>query len=285
MSASLKQVSFMLSLAMVAALVLSACQPAAPAAADLLSDIKARGVIRVSTDPNYEPQSFQKPDGTFEGFDIDVANEIGRRLGVKVEFVTPEWDLITAGSWGGQWDISVGSMTITTQRAEILHFTEGYYFTPAQFAARQGSGISSIDDIAGKTVCVGTETTYELYLSGEDVGIPPADILVPPPANVTVVALPTDQECAQAIAAGRPEFDIYLTSATVVESNIANGLPVEKVGSTVFLEKLAAAIDKSASKDSKSLADEVSRIIQEMHADGFLLNASVKWFGADLTKR
>jgi polar amino acid transport system substrate-binding protein len=283
MSVPSKKASLVLTLSLVVAMLLAACQPAAPA--NLLEDVKARGVLRVSTDPNYEPQSFQKPDGTFEGFDIDVANEIGKRLGVKVEFVTPSWDLITAGGWGDQWDISVGSMTITTERAQSLNFTEGYYFTPAQFAARAGSGIASLDDIAGKSVCVGTETTYELYLKGEDVGIPAADILVPPPANVTVVTLPTDQECAQAIAAGRPEFDIYLTSATVVESNIANGLAVEKVGGTVYLEKLAAATDKSASKDSKSLADEVSKIVQQMHADGFLRTASQKWFGADLTKR
>jgi polar amino acid transport system substrate-binding protein len=283
MSASLKRSLLVVSVMLVAALLLSACQQAG--GDDLLAEVKSRGVLRVSTDPNYEPQSFLNPDGTFEGFDIDTANEIGRRLGVTVEFVTPDWDVITAGGWGNQWDLSVGSMTITTKRAENLNFTEGYYFTPAQFAARAGAGIDSIDDIAGKTVCVGTETTYELYLSGEDIGIPAADIYVQPPANVTVVPLPTDQECAQSIEAGRPEFDIYLTSGTVVDSNIANGLPVVKVGGTVFLEKLAAATDKAAGKDSKSLADEVTRIINEMHADGFLRNTSMTWFGEDLTKR
>ena len=283
MSQSLKRSLLVISLLLVAALVLSACQAAG--GNGLLAEVKSKGVLRVSTDPNYEPQSFLRPDGVFEGFDIDVANEIGRRLGVKVEFVTPEWDLITAGGWGNQWDLSVGSMTITTKRAESLNFTEGYYFTPAQFAARKGSGITSIDDIAGKAVCVGTETTYELYLKGQDIGIPASDIYIQPPAKVQVVALPTDQECAQSIEAGRPEFDVYLTSGTVVDSNIANGLPVDKIGGTVFLEKLAAATDKAASKDSKSLSDEVTNIINAMHADGFLRNASMKWFGADLTKR
>ena len=89
----------------------------APAAADdLLAKVLAEGVIRVSTDPNYAPQSLLKPDGTFEGFDIETATEIAKRLGVEVEFVTPEWDAITAGNWGDQWDMSVGSMTITKPR-------------------------------------------------------------------------------------------------------------------------------------------------------------------------
>ena len=112
--------------------------------------------------------------------------------------MTPEWDAITAGNWGGQWDMSVGSMTVTTPRAEVLHFSSGYYFTPAQFAARAGAGIETFEDVAGKAVCVGTATTYETYLNGEDIGIPAEFISVPPPADVTVVPLATDAECAQA---------------------------------------------------------------------------------------
>ena len=49
---------------------------------DMLARIKKDGVIRVATDPNYAPQSFQKSDGTFDGFDVAVANEIAKRLGV-----------------------------------------------------------------------------------------------------------------------------------------------------------------------------------------------------------
>ncbi|MBK8432961.1 MAG: transporter substrate-binding domain-containing protein [Chloroflexi bacterium] len=98
---------------------------------DLLGEIQERGTIRVSTDANYEPQSFLDDSGKFVGFDIDVATEIAKRLGVEVEFITPDWDLITAGNWGGQWDMSVGSMTVTTGRQEVLDFANPpYYYTP-----------------------------------------------------------------------------------------------------------------------------------------------------------
>ena len=87
--------------------------------------MEARELV-VSTDPAYPPQSAQKPDGSFEGFDIDVATEIAKRLGAKVKFVTPAWKVITAGRWDGRWDVSVGSMTPTKARAEVLDFPAIY---------------------------------------------------------------------------------------------------------------------------------------------------------------
>ena len=298
MSASLKRTLFAVSLLMIAALALSACQTAAPAD-DLLGQIKARGTIRISTDPNYAPQSeliadAQRAASTkcgadeltanqLQGFDIDTAVEVAKRLGVEPCFVTPGWDLITAGNWSGQWDISVGSMTITKPRQEALWFSSGYYFTPAQLAVASGSGITKVEDIAGKPVCVGSATTYESYLKGEDVGIPDSDIKVKPPAGVQVIPLSTDQDCPQAIQAGRTDFSAFLTSGTDVDEAIANGVPVVKVGDPVYVENLAVAIDKKAPKDPKSLLDAISKAINDMHSDGTLKNSSMKWFSADLT--
>jgi len=251
---------------------------------DLLTEVLARGVIRVSTDPNFAPQSLIKPDGTFEGFDIDVATEIAKRLGVEVEFVVPGgWDAITAGQWGDQWDMSVGSMTITAQRAKVLHFTTGYYFTQAQFAARREAGIATIDDIHGKAVCVGMGTTYQTYLTGKNIGILDSDVKVPSPIGVKVIPL-SDAECLHAIQAGRQEFDAFLTSATVIDKAMADGIDLVKIGEPVFVETLAVAFDKSSSLDGSSLREKVSKIIEEMHADGTLSKFSKKWFGgADLT--
>ncbi|MFQ5612507.1 MAG: transporter substrate-binding domain-containing protein [Anaerolineae bacterium] len=253
---------------------------------DLLAEIMARGTIRVSTDPNYAPQSFLEADGTFVGFDIDVAREIASRLGVEVEFVTPDWDLITAGNWGDQWDISVGSMTVTSARQKVLWFAQpSYYYTPAQFAAANDSGIETLDDIAGQTVCVGVSTTYESWLNGDlaGLGLPPESFFAEIPADVTVFPLSTDNECVQSIQAGRTEFSVVLTSNTVVEAAMAEGAPIHKVGSPVFSENLAVSVDKNHSKDPLRLVSEVSRVVGEMHADGTLSELSMKWFGEDLT--
>src|SRR5215207_11180868 len=131
--------------AILASLVLGACGAGAtPAPTDLLEAIKQRGYILVSTDPNYEPQSFLNTEGSrpsdtkcpsdalttaeMQGFDVDVAKAIGDGLGVETCFATPSWDAITAGSWVDKWDVSVGSMTITEDREKILDFSVPYYY-------------------------------------------------------------------------------------------------------------------------------------------------------------
>ena len=90
-----------------------------PAIAGVLDDVKSKGQLVESTDANYAPQSFLDEKGQLVGFDIDVAKEVARRLGVTAKFVTPDWDIIVSGKWGGRWDLSIGSMTITAERAQV----------------------------------------------------------------------------------------------------------------------------------------------------------------------
>ena len=91
-----------------------------------------RGELKVSTDPAYPPQSsLNEKTGKYEGFDIDVATEVAHRLGVKVAWETPSWEVITAGSWNDRWQMSVGSMTPTNDRQKVLDFSQPYYYTPA----------------------------------------------------------------------------------------------------------------------------------------------------------
>jgi polar amino acid transport system substrate-binding protein len=248
----------------------------------LLDKVQKAGKLVVSTDPKYPPQSELKPDGTFEGFDIDVATEIAKRMGVAVEFTTPDWTAITAGGWGGRWDVSVGSMTITVDRLKVLDFSPPYYYTPAQMAASVASGITTMDGLAGKTICAGEGTTYSQWLNGTlDYGT--GQDLGKPPAGIKVVTLPTDTDCADQWKAGRNDFEGWLTSITVVDGAMKAGLPVVKVGNPVYYEPLAVAVDKSGPDDSDFMP-VLGKIVEEMHADGTLSALSQKWFGAEFTK-
>lgn len=294
----MKKLYSVLAVVLVAAFLLTACGGAAKPK-DLLTDIKNRGYILVSTDPNYQPQSFLNTEGKrlantkcpsdaltsaeMQGFDVDVAAELAKRLGVEVCFATPSWDMITAGNWADKWDVSVGSMTITPERQKVLYFTSAYYYTPATVAVRKDANITSLDQLAGQALCVGASTTYEDWLNGK-LNLPAENIYAQPPANVKVVSLDTDQECAQAIGAGRKDFVGYVTSDTVVNSNIAAGLPVVKVGGPVYVENLAVAIDKSHTLDSTSLVSTLDGFVKAMHADGTLTTLSNKWFQTDLTQ-
>jgi len=256
--------------------------PATPVPGGLLDKVMKAGKLVIATDANYAPQSFKNPDGTFVGFDIDVGKEIAKRLGVTAEFTAQSWDTITAGGWAGRWDISVGSMTITKPREQVLAFTHPYYYTPAQMAATTKSGITTLAGLAGKTVCVGSATTYEDWLKGklESESLGP---VATPPANVTVKSLESDNDCPEAMQAGQNVGEGFLSSITVVQSSIDNGAPIVKVGDPVYIEQLAASCDKSG-PDPTDFVAAVSKIIDDMHADGTLTALSMTWFKADLTK-
>ena len=247
----------------------------------LLGKVLAAGKIVMSTDPQYPPQSSLKSDGTYEGFDIDVGTEIAKRLGVKIEFTTPDWNIITAGSWSGRWDFSVGSMTITTPRQKVLDFSNPYYYTPAQMAASTASGITTLDGLAGKVICAGEATTYYDWLTGNlDLGsyTPTAK----PPAGSTATTLSTDRLCAEAWKAGRNDFQGWLSSSTTVDQAVKDGLPLVTVGDPVYYEPLGVAFDKGG-PDPAGMVAQVNTILDAMRADGTLKGFSEKWFGSDLT--
>ncbi len=275
-----KPVTLAIVLLTIASLMLTACQAAAPK--DLLSTVKARGVMRVSSDPNYKPQSFLNDKGEMDGFDIDVSKEVAKRLGVKVEFVTPDWDTIVAANWGGRWDVSIGSMTITADRKKVLFFSAPYYYTPAQFAAPKDSPINSLNDLVGKTVCVGSGTTYDDYLNGKLTL--EGEKILQQVKDVKMTTFSTDSECIQAIQAGRKDFEAVLTAQPTIEDAIKGGVPLKKIGTPVYYEALAAAMDQKV-PNSESFVQAVSKAIEDMHKDGTLTNFSMKWYGVDLTKQ
>jgi polar amino acid transport system substrate-binding protein len=250
----------------------------------LLDKIMKAKKLVVSTDPAYPPQSELQKDGTYKGFDIDVATEIAKRLGVTIAWETPAWEAITAGGWGGRWDISVGSMTITPDRLKVVTFSVPYYYTPAQMAASTKSGITTLEGLAGKTVCVGESTTYYQWLTGtldfgpSAGGKPPAA-----PAGVKAVTQTTDRDCAVQWQSGRHDFEGWLSSDTTVAQAIKDGLPLVKVGNPVYSEPLAVATDKSGPNPADFLT-WLDTQITALHADGTLSALSVKWFGSDITK-
>ncbi len=250
---------------------------------DLLDLVMEAGTLRVSTDPNYAPQSFLNDQGDLDGFDVDVAKEVADRLGVEIAFETPDWDMITGGNWGGRWDISIGSMTPTEQRSEVLWFTEPYYYTPASFAVhKDNTTITSPADLSGKKLGLGTATTYEDYLNGI-LSMLGGEIVYDPPPGIDVVAYSTDQEAIQDLALGDgARLDAVMSAQPTLQGAIEEGLPLKYVGTPAFYEPLVFALDKSRGPSDKLVA-KLNEILAEMHADGTLTELSLKWYGVDIT--
>lgn len=259
------------------------CASADKSAGDLLAQVCETGVIRVSTDPEYPPQSSLNVEtGEYEGFDIDVATEIANRLGVEIAWTTPAWEAIIAGNWGGRWDMSVGSMTVLKERAEVLDFTPGYYFTPAYIAVASDSDVTSIDQLANSVIGVCSGCTYDYYLQGT-LDIPGFEFPPNPIPDAEVRGFNTDATAVQALVSGQVEA--AMSSVTLLQGKIDKGAPIKMIGDPLFYEPLSVAFDKSSELDDTTLVDAVSTIIEDMHADGSLSEYSNTWFGQDLTKQ
>jgi polar amino acid transport system substrate-binding protein len=258
-----------------------------PASAGVLEDVKAKGELVVSTDANYAPQSFLDEKGKLVGFDIDVATEAAKRLGVKVKFVTPDWDLIVAGKWGKRWDLSIGSMTITAERARVVDFSIPYYYTPAQFGVhKKNTTIKSLDGFSGKKIGLGSGTTYESYLDpNQSLTIGGMEKIIYQVKGVNARPYSTDMEAIQDLALGDGlRLDGVLTSGFVIQDAIKKGVPLKAIGDPVYYEPLAAASD-GARDGSSEFVKKISEIFQAMHDDGTLTKLSMKWYGFDVTKK
>jgi polar amino acid transport system substrate-binding protein len=257
--------------------------PGALLAGATLDRVMSRGVMVMSTDAEYPPQSFLNAAGEFEGFDVDVGRAIAERLGVEIEFVTPSWEVITTGQWNGRWDLSVGSMTPTEARAQVLDFPAIYYYTPAALAVHQdNTTITTPEEASGKRIGVGTATTYENYLRkdltiyGEGVG--EVEFVIDDPVIQTYE---TDLPALDDLRLGDGvRLDAVISALPTILEAIDGGYPLKVIGEPLFLEPLSVATEKGDAEWNAKLTE----IVQAMHDDGTLAALSETWYGADLTR-
>ena len=256
--------------------------PGAPAkAGETLDRVTTNGVMVMSTDAEYPPQSSLNSAGELEGFDIDVGREIAERLGVDIEFVTPGWEVITTGQWNGRWDVSVGSMTPTAARAEVLDFPAVYYYTPAALAVHADNAtITAPAEASGQRIGVGVATTYESYLKkdlvifGSDAAL---DFVID---DARIQTYETDLNAIDDLRLGDGvRLDAVMSALPTLLEAIAGGYPIKLVGDPLFLEPLSVATEKGDQQWNARLAE----IVAALRADGTLRTLSEKWYGADLT--
>ena len=250
-------------------------------AGQTLDRVMQTKTLTMSSDPEYPPQSFLNDNNQMDGFDVDVGKEIAKRMGVELKIVTPAWEVITAGKWSGRWDMSVGSMTPTKKRAEVLNFPAVYYYTPASFAVHKDSKISSIKELNGKTIGTCGGCTYDAYLNKDlkidAAGVPKFDYQVTPGKIRTY---DTDTNAFDDLRIGDGvRLDAVFSALPTIQEAIKHGYPMRVIGDPAFYEPLAVATDKGDPEfDAK-----IKEIVDAMHKDGTLTKLSMKWYGVDLT--
>ena len=244
-------------------------------AGDVYDYIKLDNEILVATDANWAPFSYIDDDGVMQGFDVDVAREIAKRMGVEVRFITPAWDVITAGNWNMRWDLSVGSMTPTASRSEVLNFPATYYYTPAAFAVHEDSTLT-VPQLSGKTICTTAASTWEMYLQGDlDMLNAPAFTYDVTPGTIT--SLVDGAACLDDVRLGAGvRNDGMIDSLPMILAAIDAGYPIKVLGDPAFYEPLSLATDKG--NDDPELDAELARIIAEMQKDYSLSLLSIQHF-------
>ena len=265
----------------IATLALIAAGAASAEAGDTLNRVMQNKKLVNAVDAEYPPFSFLNADNVMDGFDVDVAKEVAKRMGVDIEFVTPGWDVITSGKWAGRWDICIGSMTATKERGEVLDFPAQYYFANAVILVHKDSPITDPADLAGKRIGAQVATTYEKYLQHnleiDAAGAPAVVYKIDSPQVVSYDEEPLGVEDLS-LGDGK-RLDAMLVGQLTAEDYIKNGKPLKIVGGTLFAEPIAVAIDKG----DPELAAKIVEIIDAMRADGTLKKLSMDRLGIDIT--
>ena len=128
---------------------------------DLLDQIKSRGEITVAMEGTWAPWTYHDENDNLVGYDVEVANAIAEKLGVKVNFVEGEWDGLLAGLDAGRYDIMVNGVGITPDREEKYNFSTPYAYNRTAVIVRGDyDEISSMEDLNGKKTANTISSTY-----------------------------------------------------------------------------------------------------------------------------
>lgn len=238
-------------------------------AEDALSRVKAAGELKVGTETAFAPFDYIDA-GAHVGLNVDLFAEIGKELGVKIEWVALPWEGVLPGLEAGKFDMVAGPATITKARAERYRFTPPIAEATVAILKKTGDdSIAKPEDIAGKAVGAGKASAQLSQL---------LDFSKTLSKPVDVREYPGNTEAYADLAAGRI-------------AGVANSLPniafVASQRPTVFTVVLPPFGTKSyfgfigrKDADHAALMDAIDAAMLKIKADGRLAEIQKKWFGA-----
>ncbi|MCM3567481.1 amino acid ABC transporter substrate-binding protein [Neobacillus mesonae] len=273
----MKKVLLVLGLLLSFTLVLSACgkdddkkdnknKTAEKADKDLLQKVKDDGEILIGTEGTYPPFTFHDTNGKLTGFDVDLAEEVAKRLGVKAVFKETQWDGMFAGLDAKRFDMIANEVGIRPDRQKKYDFSDPYIKTTAVLITKKdNTKVKSFEDIKGLSSAQSLTSNY-------------GDLAKKYGANL--VGVDGFQQSAELLAQNRVDVTI--------NDNIAF-LDYKKKKPDTPLKIVAKSEDVSTSgfmfrKNNEPMVDAVNAALKDMIDDGTYKKISEKWFGEDVLK-
>lgn len=128
-----------------------------------LKKLQKAGKLVIATSPDFPPFESLSGDGTVEGIEIDILNEVCQQLGLTLEIQQMDFDSVLPGVQAGKYDMGVSGISVTEKRQKNVLFTDPYCLAAQAIVVREGSPITGKADLTGKTVAVQTGTTAESF--------------------------------------------------------------------------------------------------------------------------
>ena len=244
----------------------SAAASTTEAAADSdLAYIQGKGKMTIGYTV-YEPMNYTDADGSFTGFDTELATAVCEKLGVEPEYVESDWDSLFAGLDAGRYVLVCNGVEVTEERAKTYDFTTPYGYIHTALAVRKDNeDIKSFEDLKGKTTANSLASTYmELAES----------------YGATVQGIDTLEETIQLLTAGRIDATLNADVSFYDYLNVHPDANFKLVAQTEEASHVAIPVLKS---DDTSFLDALNSAIEALRADGTLKELSEKYFGEDIS--
>ncbi len=245
-------------------------EPTGPSEVDDSWDrIEEAGKMIVGTSADYPPFEFYVDDLKIDGFDIAMMDEIGRRLGVSIEYLDYAFDGLGPSLQLGHIDVALAAISVTDERESLVDFSNVYLVSEDAVLAKKGSGItiSSVDDMAGYRIGVQRNTVYESWIRSEliETGKMPEN-------NLFYYELAT--HAFRDLVEGRVDLAVFdLQPAELATQEF----DVEIVGRGLNQQRFAIALPKGAA----ALKEKIDGVLLELHNEGFIAELAQKYLGQD----
>lgn len=225
------------------------------------------GKLTMSTNAAFPPYEMTADDGSFEGIDIEVAQAIADKLGLKLQVDDMDFDAALLAVQNGKSDMVMAGVTVTDERKAVMDFTDSYASGVQVVIVPEDSDIASIDDMQGKMIGVQRGTTGDLYCSDtvENGGFGEENVTPYPDGLTAVQALNNGQvDCVVIDNAPAQEFVAANPGLKILDTEYAN-------------EDYAIGV----AKGNTQLLDALNTAIAELKADGTIQAILDKYITAE----